>query len=427
MTSGVRIDIDGYNLALEEGTGVATYGRNLTVALAEMGVTTNVLYGLPISAKADDLMKEVRFFDPQPGKYTKLGDARRFIRALAGLRAFEIPITGKVVIEDVKGRLPRCNRTLNVEALFRTANDHFNITGRALEVTVPNPPQIMHWTYPVPVKVRGAKNIYTLHDLVPLKLPYTTLDKKTRYLALMRLLAREADHLVTVSEASRRDIIELLGVPEDRVTNTYQAADLSTDLANAGMADAAAHQVIDLSANGYFLFVGAIEPKKNVGRLIEGFLAAQPSAKLVIVGKKAWKWKKELALVELMAGNPQAPVIHLDYVPFPTLVSLIRGAKAMVFPSLYEGFGLPVLEALQLGTPVITANTGSLPEVAGDAALMVDPYDATSIAQAITTLDRDAELRATLIARGKIQAAKFSHAAYRERLADLYRRLGADL
>jgi glycosyltransferase involved in cell wall biosynthesis len=106
------------------------------------------------------------------------------------------------------------------------------------------------------------------------------------------------------------------------------------------------------------------------------------------------------------------------------LVSLIRGARAVIFPSLYEGFGLPVLEAMQLGTPVITSRTSSLPEIGGDAALYVNPYDINDIARAIRTIASDQGLRAELARRGLVQAELFSVARYRERVAELYQRLG---
>src|SRR5438270_9675109 len=113
--------------------------------------------------------------------------------------------------------------------------------------------------------------------------------------------------------------------------------------------------------------------------------------------------------------------IHrLQYVTFATLVTLIRGARAVIFPSLYEGFGLPVLEAMLLGTPVVASCEGALPEVAGEAALLVDPYDTDQIARAIATIVSDADLRAELARRGPLQAAKFSVERYRERVAAVY-------
>jgi glycosyltransferase involved in cell wall biosynthesis len=113
-------------------------------------------------------------------------------------------------------------------------------------------------------------------------------------------------------------------------------------------------------------------------------------------------------------------IFHIDYAPFPLLVSLIRGAKAVLFPSLYEGFGLPVLEAMKLGTPVLTSMEGSTPEVAGDGALLIDPYDTRAIANGIKALDSNEALRNELSAKGRVQADKFTADAYKVRLRALY-------
>jgi glycosyltransferase involved in cell wall biosynthesis len=298
------------------------------------------------------------------------------------------------------------------------------------------PPKLMHWTYPLPVVARGARNIYTMHDLVPLRLPYTTLDNKRRYFRLNRLLGQRADHIVTVSEASKRDIVSLLGVPEEKVTNTWQAVDIPRKFTEVPMPAVAAEVEgsFGLVAGQYWLFFGAIEPKKNVGRMIQAFLASNVDGPLVIVGKKAWKSEQELRLMfddhirtlVLEGGTlrTRRKVILLDYAPFRLLVNLIRGARAVLFPSLYEGFGLPALEAMLLGTPVITSNTASMPEVVGDAALTVDPYDISALVQAIRAVDGDPALRARLAEAGPRRAALFSPERYAERLAALYSRLG---
>jgi len=122
-------------------------------------------------------------------------------------------------------------------------------------------------------------------------------------------------------------------------------------------------------------------------------------------------------------GRKRRSVHRFNYVPFSLLVTLIRGARAVVFPSLYEGFGLPVLEAMVLGTPVVTSRESSVPEIAGDAALLVDPYSTDEIAAAIRTIVGDADLWTELARRGRVQAAKFSVERYRDRVAELYRAL----
>jgi glycosyltransferase involved in cell wall biosynthesis len=116
-------------------------------------------------------------------------------------------------------------------------------------------------------------------------------------------------------------------------------------------------------------------------------------------------------------------IFHFDHVPFPLLVSLIRGAKSVLFPSLYEGFGLPIVEAMKLGTPVLSSREGPIPEIAGDGALLIDPYDTRAIAEGIRELDTNAELRASLGARGRRRANLFSPSAHQRRLAALYDRV----
>jgi glycosyltransferase involved in cell wall biosynthesis len=188
-------------------------------------------------------------------------------------------------------------------------------------------------------------------------------------------------------------------------------------------AEAVASQIgglLGLRHRGYFMFFGAIEPKKNVDRLLQAFLAANVSEPLVLVGRKAWKSTKQLRLLEL--EDPR--IRHVDYLPFPLLVSLIQGARGVIFPSLYEGFGLPVLEAMQCGTPVIASNASSLPEVAGNAALLVDPYNPSELSQAIRTLSGDGDLAERLAREGLRQARQFTPEAYQGRLRTLYRRLG---
>lgn len=420
----LTVGLDGFNLALDKGTGVATYGRNLSESLRGLGAKIDVLYGSAVRAQDDDLLKEVLFFDgppPEGNRWLKVARQGRALLSSARHQAFEIPVTGAVVTDAFKTRLPQFDRVLNVSQLYTRAHARYEVMRTIQRVRIPQAPDLMHWTYPLPIRVEGVPNIYTLHDLVPLRLPYTTLDRKASYFDLMKWIAKTADHIVTVSEASRRDIIELLKVPPERVTNTYQAVHMPRQLLerDATEVDDEVRGVFQLEPRDYFMFFGSIEPKKNIGRIIEAFLASGVGSQLVIVGARAWKSKAELKLIEsLPAGDRR--IVQIEYLPFPMLVSLIRSAKAVVFPSLYEGFGLPVLEAMMLGTPVLTANTSSLPEVAGEAALKVNPYSVSEIGAALRALDTDADLRARLSEQGRRQAALFDEAAYARRLQALY-------
>lgn len=435
-----RIFVDGYNLTLEQGTGVATYARNLAHALRGLDHEVGVLYGRRSGASKDLLAREVGFFDPRvkpvPKWLQTIRNYRRLIGNPFGHKAWRVPVTGAVITQG----LPVADEFWNLRDLFSLADTSFDLSSRRFEVTIPDAaPDIMHWTYPVPVSVRGARNIYTLHDLVPLRLPSTTLDNKRRYLRLARELAATADLIVTVSECSKRDIVELLGIPADKVVNTYQSVEIPAQFRAMSEAEVGGNisGSFGLTSQGYYLFFGAIEPKKNVGRLIEAYLASGVTAPLVVVGKKAWKSEGELRLMfddnikYLVSDGPRTftrnRIMLLDYAPFALLMSLVKGARAVLFPSLYEGFGLPVLEAMHLGTPVMTSNTASLPELVGNAALTVDPYDVRAMVAAIRALDTDAELRRRLASDGPVQAEMFSPDRYRERLAAMYSRLAVPI
>ena len=173
-----------------------------------------------------------------------------------------------------------------------------------------------------------------------------------------------------------------------------------------------------LIRDGFYLFVGAIEPKKNLRRLIEAYLASGVPEPLVVVGRKAWQYED---VVAMMTRSPR--IIYLDYLPFAQMITLMRAARALVFPSLYEGFGLPVLEAFLCGTPVITADASSTGEIAGGAALLVDPYDTRAIRDAIRHLSADESgvERRRLAEAGCRQAQRFEPAAIARCYDDGYR------
>lgn len=429
--------IDGYNLNLEKGTGVSTYARNLSYCLDQLGYDASILYGRKIPNKASDLLKEIYFYDeyfPARSGLQRLILSIHETLSLLGYSAHKLSLSGAVLNTAFKGRLPFFNSIYNSNDVFRKSHINFGFYGKIQTVRMEDKPSLMHWTYPLPLKIAKIPNIYTLHDLVPLRLPYTTLDKKPRYFRLVKEIAKTADHIVTVSEASRTDIIDLLGISPDRVTNTYQSVSIPEQYANKSP-EIVAREIsgtYNLEYKKYFMFWGAIEPKKNVGRLIEAYLASGVEDPLIIVGSKAWKSEQEL---KILYGNDshgmrsnqkktiKEKVIHVDYVPFSLLVSLVKGAKATIFPSLYEGFGLPVLESMLLGTPVITSNASSIPEIAGEAAILVNPYDTIELSDAIRRVDADEDLRDHLIKQGIAQAALFSQDAYCERLNGIYKKL----
>jgi glycosyltransferase involved in cell wall biosynthesis len=429
--------IDGFNIALAKGSGIATYGRNLLINARAIGLGTQVMYGPPAARNASAVLNEIALVDVErPGK--KLKKSERFTRTLTsrfGRSVHPIMPSDEVIWPTRGGGRPAADYYWAARDLFHISNRAFAAYGTETSVTfaateAARAPQVMHWTTTLPLHARGAANIYTIHDLIPLRLPHTTMDDKRVFLELCQAIARRADHIAVVSETTRQDVIRLLGVAEDRVTNTYQSVSIPPALMARSEAEVTLELegIFNLGWKDYFIHFAAIEPKKNLGRIIEAYLASGVKTPLVVIGGRAWLDEGETQLLTQVKreGGPTADRIRqYEYMPFPMLVSLIRGAKATLFPSLYEGFGLPVLESMALGTAVLTSTAGSLPEVAGDAAVSVDPYDVPAITRGLQALDADAGLRDDLVARGRVQAARFTPQAYQERLRTLYGRVGA--
>lgn len=431
-----RICIDGFNLAMRKGTGIATYARNLNSCIRELGDETHILYGPRSGLGRVGLLNEVALVDAQKKPHFLTEAVRGLGQELTmpfGRAPKHLVRTGEVDTRQVEHNVPPSDGLWASTDIFNGANRAFTAHGRFTNVRfrgdVAVMPDIMHWTAPLPMYAPGMANLYTIHDLVPLKLPFATLDNKRRFFEMCRRLCATAERIVTVSEHSKQDIMRIYGVEEARIAVTYQAVEVPASMVDEPDVEVArtVEGLLGLEWRSYFIFFGAVEPKKNLPRIIEAYLSSGVKSPLVIVGGRAWLEEDETRLLKTIQESPTGragQIRRYDYLPFRLLVSLIRGAKATLLPSLYEGFGLPVLESMLLRTPVLTSNAGSLPEVAGDAALMVDPYDTQAIRRAMIALDADADLRADLVERGLLQAQKFGAEPYRARLAELYSSIG---
>jgi glycosyltransferase involved in cell wall biosynthesis len=427
----MRIGIDGYNLAIPNGTGIATYGASLTQVLKGMGHEVTGVFG--IDPGPEPATRETLFFEQFGRGHNRGNVVRRAARSVLlhhlSRPLIEIPLSEHVDKRGFGPRWPDFAALWTSPLLFEAAWGRFQVMRRLTTVRMPNPPEVMHWTYPVPVRMAGSRNVYTMHDLVPLKLPHTTLDNKGYYHRLIRQLVDGADHIATVSEASRNDILAMFDADPGRVTNCYQSSPIPAAVAASSEAEdhAMIQSVFGLPPRGFYLFFGASDPKKNIGRIVDGYLASQSDRPLVVVSSRDWGMSEAgggLGKDGMVYGRKvDRTIVQLQYLPREMLFRLIRSARAVLFPSLYEGFGLPALEAIQLGTPVISSNTSSLPEVVGGGGLLVDPYDTTAIAGALRQIDRDDALVARLSAAGLDHARNFTDAAFAGRLAAMYAKL----
>jgi glycosyltransferase involved in cell wall biosynthesis len=260
---------------------------------------------------------------------------------------------------------------------------------------------IAHSPHPLLLPSRSAAQIVTIHDLYFLSHPErTSAEIRRDYPALVRSHADRADGIIVVSHFVAGEVQRRLGVTADRISVCMNGApEWKTPPAT-------------LNTDGYLLYVGTLEPRKNVGGLLEAYgrlLARVPKApRLVVAGRAEPDAARS---VEAMSRPPLAGhVDYLGYVSPPQREALFKGAQALVLPSFDEGFGIPALEAMAAGVPVIAANRGALPEVVGDAALLVEPDDAESIAAAMERMLGDPALRASCAARGLDRARQFTWA-----------------
>jgi glycosyltransferase involved in cell wall biosynthesis len=285
-----------------------------------------------------------------------------------------------------------------------------------------------------PLVKLGYRTVVTIHDLVSFLFPDTVPRKYSLYMRLMtRLAVWSADRIIAVSHATRADLTRILRIRPEQVVVIHEGVAPEFGVTPAPGACEAVIRRYGIR-RPYCLFVGNLEPRKNLPRLIEAFgllrrrgLAPADVPQLVLAGTRGWL---SAGIFRAAAGpGVEAPdIAFTGYVPAADLPALYAGAACFVFPSLYEGFGLPVLEAMSAGTPVVASRVGAIPEVAGDAAILVDGARPGELAEGIASVLTDRALRERLVARGRTRAAAFTwERVARETLAvyeSVHRRAG---
>jgi len=421
----LQILIDGDYAHDRQGTGISTYARTLAQALTSLGHGVSWLSGAAGGDKREPLADAAAIVDQPPPVRGPRAWAQTAGRMAGGLTSASVSARKVIAnatvraLSDTDGQPVHLTPELYVRAHYR----HM-LLRQFTDVKVKAPVDVLHLTAPLPIRMSGVKRIVTIHDLIPIRLPYTTPDNKSEFIARARTCARESDLIITVSQASKRDIVELLDIDPAKVAVTYQSSNLEPLSAEEHARLPAGLSRFGLTPGAYLLCVGAQEPKKNVRRLIEAYLEVDTDMPLVLAGPRGWMWDQEVgAALAPLSDKARARLKFTGYIDRNDLRRLYAGACAFVYPSLYEGFGLPALEAMVAGCPVITSSTSSLPEVCGEAAVYVDPFNREGIRNAIERIIADSNLRATLTQVGKTQAEQFSFARYRTALASAYAQL----
>ncbi|MGA9351067.1 MAG: glycosyltransferase family 1 protein [Anaerolineae bacterium] len=320
-------------------------------------------------------------------------------------------------------RLPTCNLGENLSKLWF---EQISFPHACRRLDLAHVPYFASPLFPT------VPTVVTVHDLIPLILPaYRGSPLVRLYTRLVAAAARRAEAIITVSQASKRDIVRYLHIPPERVHITYEAAGEAFHPVKDEAQLTAIRREYALPKR-YFLYLGGFDQRKNLSTLLRAFAllvnrqraAGGEQARLVIAGQVPGResplFPDPRRLVRELGVEER--VIFTGWVPEGDKPALLSGAVTFVFPSLYEGFGLPAVEALACGTPVIASNRSSLPEVVGEGGILVEPTDAEALAEAMEVLLVDDVLRAELQQRALTQAAKFSWKQTAQETLTVYRK-----
>ena len=274
---------------------------------------------------------------------------------------------------------------------------------------------------PIGIEDTGVKTLVTIHDLIFIRYPhyYKRIDRKI-YDRKFRHACRVSDQIHSISEQTKHDLITFFEVPEDKITVIYQSVNpVFFERANKTVRQELRkkYQI----PKKFILSVGTVEPRKNLLGLLEGMVASKVYIPLVVVGKVTDYLHKVQKFIEADLNRLQ--VYFLPRINDDELAILYQMADVMIYPSLFEGFGLPVAEAQASGCPVITSNTSSLPEAGGEAAIYINPEKPEEIGKALKTLLADLPLRKKLIAEGLINARRFTPDNFARQIKQLYNNL----
>jgi glycosyltransferase involved in cell wall biosynthesis len=317
----------------------------------------------------------------------------------------------------IRNPLPRFYRTYTwflYMALNSKRIDHLDI--------VHNPAQV-----PTFFKIR-QKNIITVHDITPYLFPEThARGRPLIYKLFFPRTLRNADRIIADSNSTKTDLIKHLVVPNEKITVIHPGVDHEK---YKPLADSEKHSIRGVYGliSPFILYIGSLEPRKNLVSLLKAFHKVAGKIgeyKLVIGGKKAWKYQEIFDTIAML--GLQDRVVFTGYIPQQDLPKMYNAADLLVFPSIYEGFGLPPLEAMACGIPVITSNTSSLPEVVGDAAVMINPLDVDALADAMYQVLTDQELKEKMIRKGIERAELFTWEKTAQETLKVYREVYNDV
>lgn len=361
-------------------------------------------------------------------------DARLVHYHQAGIGQYILRLTGALASLDRENEYylfqSRKDRTRLVQApnvhrrvLFTPSHHRFERMAMSAEM-LPYPLDVFHSPDFIPPRKLRAPGVITVHDLAFLLYPRFLTSDAARYYSQIDHASRSAAHIIAVSQSTKRDITRLLGVPEANVSVIYEAANTSARRTDPAEAKQHVREKYGVAGN-YILFVSTIEPRKNLPTLLAAYSKLldtyKNTARLVVAGHKGWLTEEVDQAVDKYKLADR--VCFLGSVPNGELSYLYNAARVFALPSFYEGFGLTPLEAMASGTPVVVSNVSSLPEVVGDAGLLVDPNDVEAWAVALHRVLTDDTLHDEMAAKGLKRSTHFSWERAARETLDVYRKV----
>ena len=419
--AGIDVLIDSHDLAMPAGTGIKHYGLQLISVLKDLGASPELL----VSARTDDnpLVATSMLYDSPQKNERAISGWRRILSQrmrFSSMKAMHIPPInghgGPVVPDSVFPHGMGCSVMFNCYRASRAIQERARII--TTFQTAKNY-RVWHATQPLALRHKNAVQITTIHDLIPILYPHLCDELRPLFHQRVKESVHSSRAVAVDSEHTKADLLHYFSVPEEKIVVTHLYSSISTQDSDPHAVDMAM-KVFNLERWKYILFVGTLDPRKNVRRIVEAYLSLGGDQTLVLVGKKGWGSEEELRVLEHMQRKPGQDVRQLAYVTRPMLAALYQGASCLAFPSLAEGFGLPVLEAMSMGCPVVCSSTTSLPEAGGDAAEYVHPLSVESIASGLAKVLNDPAHRQALVERGYERARYFSRERFAGKIAELY-------
>lgn len=426
-----KILIDTRNLSLLDGTGIATYARNLAYIIKDLNYEVGLLLDRKKNFQKNEKLNEINFYDDKSyNTYYKYFKNLKSFLPYFNSKYFNLNKDKVINTDYFRNFYPFYNFLTNSNNIIEISRIKFSLYSQLTNL-IPNNKiddciDIYHSTSPLPILLKGKINICTIHDIIPLEYPYFTDDHKNNYYKLIKKILKNYNHIISVSDVTKKSLINFFDIEEKKITTTHQSVHIPENIKSLDIKSENFSLFLDkfsLKAKNYFIVYGTIERRKNILKIISSFLSIpNKNFKLVIIGKLGHHADKELETLSDLKNNKlnRQKILFFNYLKRDILLNLIKGSKAIINASFAEGFGLQLLEGMNLGVPVIASNIRAHQEIGGDASLYVDPASEEQITKAMIDIIDNEQLVNQLVDKGYKQSKLFTKEIVQSKVASVY-------